>query len=165
MEKFIRLLIAAIVIALGLWLWTVLFPSPEKVIRSRLNALAKAASFDASEGTLAKVYHAQKAADYFTTNAVLSAEVPGYGAQTVEGRDTLQQYLLVSRQQLTRLKIEFVGLNVTLAPDKQTAVVNLTAKVSTSKSGDFNPQELNFMLRKEDGQWLIYRVETVNTLS
>jgi hypothetical protein len=165
MEKSIRIIIAAAVIALGIWLWTVLFPSPEKVIRSRLNDLAETISFKGGEGTISKVYHAQKVPDFFTTNVIITAEVPGYGTQTMEGRENLAQAALLSRQKLQSLKVEFVGINITLAPDKQSATANLTAKITTSQSSDFNPQELNFMLRKEDGKWLIYRVETVNTLT
>jgi len=48
-----RILLFAALAALGIWLWTVLFPSPEKVIRQRLMELARTASSSPDEGNLA----------------------------------------------------------------------------------------------------------------
>src|SRR5258708_6008092 len=68
MKRVIPIILIAAVIGLAVWLWGVLFPSPEKVVRSRLNALAKAISFSSSGGALGKAYDAQKAANFFTTS-------------------------------------------------------------------------------------------------
>jgi len=66
---------------------------------------------------------------------------------------------------VSALKIEFPDMNVTIAPDGQTAKVNLTGKASVPGERDISAQEFNFKLRKVDGKWLIYQVETVRTLS
>jgi hypothetical protein len=166
MQKSIRVFIsAALVIGLAVGGWLLFFPSPEKVIRSRLNHLAADVSFDAGQGMIKRMLHAQQVPDYFTTNVVISADIPGHGTQTMEGRENITQAAVASRQQLQSLKVEFVGINVTLAPDKQSATVNLTAKITTARTGDFTPQEFNFLLKKVAGVWLIERVETVKTLS
>ena len=54
MKRVLQLVLALAIIGAAFWLWAVSFPSPEKVVRSRLNALAKAVSFKASAGTLAQ---------------------------------------------------------------------------------------------------------------
>jgi hypothetical protein len=52
MKIVFRLVLAAALLAFGVWLWFVLFPSPEKVIRKRLTGLAHTASFSSNEGNL-----------------------------------------------------------------------------------------------------------------
>ena len=44
-------------------------------------------------------------------------------------------------------------------------VVNLTGKATVEGEGDFQVQEFNFKLTKVDRTWLIYRIDTVKTLS
>ena len=44
-------------------------------------------------------------------------------------------------------------------------VVNLTGKATVEGEGDFQVQEFNFKLKKVDRTWLIYRIDTVKTLS
>jgi hypothetical protein len=56
-------------------------------------------------------------------------------------------------------------MNITIDPGGQTAKVNLTAKAIVPGERDISAQEFNFMLKKVDGKWLIYKVETVKTLS
>ena len=46
MKKWIaRAILVGILAALGYWLWTVFFPNPEKLIRARIQEIAKLASF------------------------------------------------------------------------------------------------------------------------
>ena len=52
MEKSFRIVVVVALIAAGIWAWRALFPSPEKVIRSRLKNLAATASFEPEDGTL-----------------------------------------------------------------------------------------------------------------
>lgn len=143
-----------------------LFPSPQEVIRSRLRKLAATASFGPKDSRLARLYKAQKITDFFTPDVVMSVDVRGYEPGTLSGRDDLQRAALaLASSQFGELKIEFLDVNVTLSPDKQTAVANLTGKATVEGQHDFSVQEFNFKLRKVDGKWLIYRVETVRTLS
>lgn len=165
MQKSLRLILVAILIALGFWAWRALFPSPEKVIRSRLRKLAATSSFEVGSGTIPKAYKASQIPDYFTRDVVIHVNAPGYEPLSIEDRNELQQYVTAGFNRLTGLKIEFLDINVKLGPDKQTAVANLTGKATVNGERDFSVQEFNFMLRKVDGKWLIYRVETVKTLS
>ena len=64
MKIVFRLVLAAALVALGVWLWTVLFPSPEKVIRKRLTELARTVSFSPNEGNLVRLAGAQNLAAF-----------------------------------------------------------------------------------------------------
>jgi hypothetical protein len=44
-------------------------------------------------------------------------------------------------------------------------VANVTGKATVEGEGDFQVQEFNFKLKKVDRTWLIYRIDTVKTLS
>jgi hypothetical protein len=166
MQKPFRILVAAALIGCGVWGWRLLFPGAEKVIRTRLTRLAEAASFDLRQGILVKAYQVQKLAGFFTTNVVIELDMQGYVRQRLSGRDELQQVALAATGRATRgWKVEFPDISVTLGPDGLTAVANLTSKVTFEGERDFSEQEFNFLLRKVAGQWLVYRVETVRTLS
>ncbi len=165
MQKSFRLLAAAALIGLGVWGWFLLFPGPEKVIRSRLHILAQTVSFEPKDGAIARGYSVQKAAGFFTTEAEITVDGRGLEPLHFSGRDEIQQALLWPARSLRGLKVEFLDINVTLNPDQQTAKANLTGKWTLAGDREFNVQEFDFLLRKVDGVWLIYRVENVKTLS
>lgn len=165
MKIIFRLLAALALVALGLWLWSVLFPSPEKIIRKRIAALAAAASFPANEGPLVIASGAAKLAAYFSLDAQITFDAPGHGQQTFSGRDEIQQAALLARKAVGSLKVEFLDLSVMLSPDKQNATVDLTAKGQVRGEASFYIQEMKFTLKKIEGKWLIVRIETVKTLS
>ena len=164
MQKSLRFLIAAVLIGLGIWGWRVLFPSPERVIRRRLAALAATASFQPEQGMVLRTYKAGKLIGFFTTDAVINLDSRGYDPRTLTGRDELQQATLAASR-YDGITIEFLDVNVTLGPYNQTAIANLTARATVEGQRDFFVQEFNFMLKKVGGQWLIYRIESVKTLS
>jgi hypothetical protein len=165
MKRVLQIVLAAAVIGLAFWLWTVLFPSPEKVIRTRLNALAKAISFKSGTGTLAKAYDAEKASEFFTTDVDVEVNLAGFEPISLHGRDEVLQIAMAARSRLTSLKVEFPDMNITFGADGQTAKVNLTGKAIIPGERDISAQEFNFQLKKVDGKWLIYKVVTVRTLS
>jgi hypothetical protein len=165
MKRTAQIIFAAVIVGLGFWLWTALSPSPEKAIRSRLNALAKALSFNSGGGLMGKAYEAQKAAEFFTTDVDVEVNLSGYEPISLHGRDDVLQAVTLARGRLTSLKIEFPDINISLGADGQTAKVNLTGKGIIPGERDVSAQEFNFMMKKVDGKWLIYQVETVKTLS
>ena len=166
MKKWVGfIMVAAVLAGLGYWIWLTFFPSPEKAIRKQLQALAAAASFPVNEAPRAKLANAQKLGNFFTTDVEVTVETPGRAQQTFSGRDELVQAALGAHSSLNGLNVEFLDINVTVAPNKQTAVANLTARARIPGDRDFNVQELKFSLKKVGGDWLIYKVETVKTLS
>ena len=165
MQKLVRILVIAALIGAAIWGWWVLFPSPERAIRSQLKGLSETVSFDAKEGTIPKGFKAQKLLDYFTVDVEASVNVREYPAHTFNGRDELMQALLYAQSNLKGLQVKFLDINVTLGPDKQTAVAYLTAQATIPGDRDFNLLELNVSLKKVEGKWMIYKIETVKTLS
>ena len=160
----VRAVILAALVAVGIWGWGVFFPSPERIIRKRLNAMAKAASFSSKEGLVAKAWNASMVADYFTEEAQVTLKGPGI-QHTISGRAELLQAVAHARSAVSSLSIEFPDIKVTVAPDGASAVVNLTARGKVSGERDAYLQELRMQMIKVNRDWLINQVETVKTLS
>ena len=165
MKMLIKLVMAAALIAFGVWFWSVLFPSPERIIRKRLAEVARAVSFVPNEGTVAKLMNVERLASRFSPDVEVRIDVLGGGHFTLNGRDEITQAAMAARSQLNSLAVTFLDVNVALGLDKQSAVVDLTAKATVPGRKEFEVQEMKFTLKKIDGAWLITRVESVKTLS
>ncbi len=161
---FIRLIFLAALIAAGFWAWRAAFPNPEKVIRQRLGELAKVASFSSDQGLVAQAWNASALAEFFTPDVEATVEVPG-SLHTFNGRDELMEAVMGARKAVRSLTVELPDIKVTVAPDKSSAVVYLTAKGKVPGEKDYFLQELRMRLTKVKRDWLINRVETVKTLS
>jgi hypothetical protein len=164
-RKPIRLILAAALIGLAIWGWRVWFPSPQNAIRSRLLNLARTVSVEPGEGTIPRGLKAQNLGDYFTADVVINLEVRGFDTRELQGRGELMQAVMGAMQHVRGLKVEFLDINVTLDAGNQSAMANLTGKATVEGEGDFRVQEFNFKLKKVDRTWLIYRIDTVKTLS
>jgi hypothetical protein len=165
MKIVIRFILLAALLALGVWLWFVLFPSPEKVIRRRLTELANKASFSSGESDLAKLAAAQSLAGYFSSNVEINIDLPGRVQHRLLGRDDVKQAVLGVRSTMSGLKVQFPDINITVAPGKRSAVADLTVVANVAGDRDSMVQEMKLTLQKTDDGWLIARVETVRTLS
>jgi hypothetical protein len=165
MQKFIRIIIILALIAIGIWIWRILFPNPEKMIRSQLDKLATSVSFPSNQGVFAKSSYPQKLADFFTTNVEITVNGPGREQHSLNGRENLVQTATEVRWGLRGLDVKFVDINVVLAPDRQSATANLTAEVKASSDQSLDAQELKFTFQKAGRKWLIRRVETVKTFT
>jgi hypothetical protein len=164
MKIIIRIVLLAALTALGIWLWTVLFPSPETVIRKRLTELARTVSSSANESDLTRLAAARSVAGFFAANVELNVDLPELGQRTMD-REEITQVALMARSRAGGVQVKFPDINITVAPDKQSAVADLTVETNVSGERDSVVQEMKFTLRKTDGQWLITRVETVRTLT
>ena len=159
-----RVIVVGALVALGVWGWRVFFPSPESVIRKRLGELAKVASFSSNEGLIAKAYNASLLGEFFTPEVQITVEVPGT-QHTISGRDELLQAAAGARSAVGGLIVEFPDINVVVAPDKNSAVVNLTARGKVPGQRESYMQELKMRMIKIKRDWLINQVQTVKTLS
>jgi 4-amino-4-deoxy-L-arabinose transferase-like glycosyltransferase len=164
-QWFWRILLAVGVLALAGWLWTVFFPSPERVIRKRLTELAKVATVNGNEAPLAVLLNSQKLGGFFTADTEIALDVPGRSQQVLNGRDNLVQASVQFRPAVGNLQVEFYDIVVTMASDKTTAEASLTLVARVAGERDKIVQELKFKLNKAEGSWRIYRLETVKTLS
>jgi hypothetical protein len=168
MKVVIRVVQIAVLVAVGIWLWTDLFPSPEKVIRKQLTKLAADVSFSKNDGNLTKLAgfaEAANVADFFSTNVEVNMDLPGHEQHTFAGRDEITQAALGARQEVGSVSVKFPDINVTVAPDKQSAVADVTVEAIVSGETDPIVQELKISFGKLERQWLINKVETVRTIS
>ena len=165
MQKSIRLVLVAAIVGLAVWGWRSLYPSPQHAIRSRLRALADTACVRPGDGAMLRAYKAQALPDFFTTDAVLNLDVRGYETEVLHGRSEIQGAATAGMERLAGLRVEFLDVNVTLAPDHETAVANLTCRATRPGEKDFLVQEFDFHMRKIGREWLVERVDTVKTLS
>lgn len=165
MKILFRIVLFAALIALGYWLWTVFFPSPETVIRKRLNKVAELASFKSGENTIIGGAKILELVSYFAPNIEIIVDTPVQSRQTLTGNDELQTAALGVRQSFRGLQVELLDQNIQVSADKTEATVNLTGKARLPGDRDMFVQELKFFLRKIEGKWLIIRVETVRTLT
>ena len=165
MKMLLRLLLLAALIAAGVWLWTIIFPGPEKIIRKRLAQAASEASFKSGENPLTSAARAETLAGFFSTNVELNINLPEHGPHNLTGRDEIIQVAAGARSLAGSLKVELPDMNITVGPDKLSAVADVVVQVQTAGNKDFYVQEMKFTFQKIGGDWLITRVETVRTLS
>ena len=73
------------------------------------------------------------------------------------------QAYLVARANYRGLKVEFFDPQVVVAPDHQSAVVDLTARAKRT-TGELQVQELRMNLTRTDNGWRVRRVETTRSI-
>lgn len=165
MKTLFRVVFLAAVAVLGFWLWTILFPSPEKVVLKKMSSLAATATVSVQDSNLIRAARAANLVDFFTMDAEIILNVPDLPNRTLSGRDEIRETALAVLTNVKTLNVQFLDVTAQIGADKQTADVSCTVKVNTGDSKDYGVQELHFQLKKVDGIWLINRVETVKTLS
>jgi len=161
----VRASLAVVLVGLGIWLWSVLFPNPDRVIRKLLAELEKSVSVAANESPVAVLSNSSRVAGFFTDDIEIRVEVPGGGAQTISGRGDLFQVTQRVRTMLGGLEVRLLDINLSIAPDKTSAEANLTLRAKIGANRDQIVQELKLLLNTSEGRWKIKRVETVKTLS
>ena len=164
MKTFFRLILALAVSALAVWLWLVLFPSPEKVIAGQVETLARAAAVQSGEGYLPRLAGAEKVGSFFSTNVQIDVDLPGRQQHATMSRDEIVQAVLAAHS-AGGLKVKFPDINITVGAGQATAQADVTVEARVPGEQDMLVQAMKFTLQKIDGKWLITRVQTVRTLS
>jgi hypothetical protein len=165
MKIVLRLAFLAFIVAAGIWLWTILFPSPEKIVRSRLAEIARDASFKSDESPLATMAAAEEISACFSTNAEIAVQIPGSDDHNLTGRGEITQGVVAAHSVVGELKMEFLDVNVAIAPDRNSATADLTIRITSPPDKESTAEEMKFSFKKIDGDWLITRVETVRVLT
>ena len=164
--KLTRRLILLIALLAGvLWLWSAFLPSPQQAIRRQLEKTARLASFGAREGAMERLGNIAEFGKCFTSDAEVRFEPPGGGSQSLAGRDDIMRAAAMARTYGSVLQVEFLDTILTVAPDQQSATVDLTVRARIPGDRDFFVQEMKLQLKKFGRVWLIFRAETVKTLS
>jgi hypothetical protein len=159
------LALAVVLLAVGWWLWTVLFPSPDAVIRRQLTKLAETASFPAKEGNFGRLARVEKLGNLFAEHVEFAVDLPGVERNMkFDSRAELKQAAAAYASFTRGVQAKFVGVQVEVLPGAETADVDLTLNAKIEGERDEIVQELKFNLKKIDGDWLITRVQTVKAL-
>jgi len=159
-----RILLLALLAGLGFWLWTMLFPSPEKQVLKKISGLAATASFSADASNIIRAGKVSSLISYFSTDAQILVEVSGVGRGSLNSRDEIREAAAGVFTRLKSLNVKFLDATAEVGADKLTAEVNCTGEVQIGDSKEPGVQELLFQLKKIDGEWRITRAETVKTL-
>jgi hypothetical protein len=166
-KRVVQLLLAGLIVAGGVWLWRVLFPSDETQIRKVLLELASAATTKSGEGNIAKVRRVDRILGCLTPDVVIRF-APGRARGVVlNGRDEIQGAAMALTQTGRAVIVEFIDIDVAAVPaGAEAATALLTAKVQVVGERDFGVQALKIGLAKEkDFGWRLNRVESFNPLS
>lgn len=161
MKYFKTAILLAALVLLGVLLWRHYFPNEEKLIRKMLSGLAQDISVPENSKNFAKLTAADSVPGYFTPDAEIDAEVPDHDRLTFNGRQEIAQAALVAHTQLPGLRVELNDVAIRIAPDKQTATVELTVKVTLPGQREIGMQDVRFSLSKYNGDWRIAKAETV----
>jgi hypothetical protein len=164
LKKLVGLLLAGLAALLLFWVYQKLFPPEETVIRKRLAALAQAASLRADQSPLMRLAGADKLRGFFTTDVDISLAGTGAEWARIRGRDQLMELVKASRVNVKQLEIQFLDEQVSVAEDRLTANVHLTAIAHVNGERNAYVQELKFHLRKTGGEWAVSKIELVETL-
>ena len=145
-------------IAVGYWLFRVMFPDDADVIRSRLVQMAADASFESTEGQITKISKAGKLAGYFAVDAEISVKPWGYHQVNVSGRTEIRQAAVGARSTVAWLTINVDRIEVNVADDRESAVATLSLTARSSRGDDPWSERMDVQMRRVDGDWLISRV-------
>ncbi|MBI2928263.1 MAG: hypothetical protein HYY24_21550 [Verrucomicrobia bacterium] len=157
-------LLAAVVLALGVWGVLRLFPNDERIIRTRLTTLAEKTSFGPRDGVLAKAARASQVTDFFSAEATIRLAHASREEVDLNGRADISQALTAAHTRLKGLRVEFPDILVTVEPDKTSATALLTAKAEITGEKELYVHELKLTLKKVEREWLITSVEDFKTL-
>ena len=97
---------------LGFWLWTILFPSPEKVIQKKMSSLAATATVSAKDSNLIRAAKAANLVDYFTTDAEIILNAPELPNRTLSGREEIRETALAGLANVKTLNVQFLDVTV-----------------------------------------------------
>ncbi len=164
MKKLRAALLAAVVLALGVWGVLRLFPNDEKIIRTRLTTLAEKTSFGPRDGVLTKTARASQGTEYFSPEATIHLAHASREEVDLNGRTDISQALTAAHTRLKGLRVEFPDILVTVEPDKTSATALVTARAEISGDKELYVHELKLTLKKAEREWLITTVEDFKTL-
>ncbi len=155
----------ALVAAGGLWLWRVLFPGDEALIRRQIEELAEVASFPANEAPLAKLTNAGKLAAFFTADGEVDIAPWGYQRVVINGRDELRQAAFGARNAISSLTVGVAAITIALGPGDDQANASFTLTGRSAENPERQSQTMELEFRRVDGDWLIRRARNVEYLS
>ena len=163
MKWITRFLWLAALAGLLWWGWRTFFPSDERRVQKLLAGVAATVSVPAEGKFVGGVLAADRLKGYFTPEVEVAVDVPGETRFNLTGREELAQAYMVARSQYRGLTVEFFDVQVAVAPDRTSAVADLTARARQA-SGELHVQEMRVNLIRREGEWRVQRVETTRSI-
>jgi hypothetical protein len=161
----VRIGLLGLLLVGAIWLFRILFPGDEAVIRRQLHDLAAAASFATEEAPLIKVTNAARVAGHFTPTTSIEISVWDRGRFTINSRDEVRQYAFAARNAVASLSVEVSGIEFAEGPADDRATVRLTLGGRIGGRAERETQEMELELTRLEGEWLISRARTVEYLA
>jgi len=137
------------------------FPPDEVVIRKVLRQAADAASWEESGGTLERLAGAGRLAAVCTRDVQVLLDTRGARGRRLQGRQEVREAGVAARTQVPWLRLELSDIEVRLVEPGAKATVLLASKVTLAGISEPLVQDYELTLRREDGDWLIERVQPV----
>ena len=155
--RWVGLGLAMVGVAFAVWYFR---PTEEKRIRKVIGGLARDATFTGSEGNISRLAKIQSLGSRLTVDVELHLDQVLPIDSAVTGRDAIQS-LLMTAPHVGAVEVQVHDVGVTLTSDTE-ARVSMTASAKTGgRKGDFNAQEFDIRMVKQEGTWRIRRVEAV----
>jgi hypothetical protein len=159
-----RVVLAAVALT-ALWLgWRWVFPNDEAQIRAVLERIADAAGGGAEDGEVGPIARAASIRKELDPQIAVDAGPP---FTRLTGRDTLIGTVARMNSSVRDLEVQFDDVQVSVAPDRETAKVYLTAEAyfRDQRGGrGLEARELDVTFRRLEGNWVVSEVALVRTL-
>jgi hypothetical protein len=140
-----------------------LWPNEEKAVRRHLERLADTIEKQADEKDMEAAAKALKISNYFTPGAVI---VVGKPVPDLSGRASIKQAALFGRASVQTITVDFVDVSVNFEEDGR-AHVECTAQGRVQEVGSergIEARYIEMILVKQDGEWLIDKMNEVKAL-
>ena len=161
-KRIVVFVAVAVAVVLAAWAF---WPGEERLIRSRLENLAAAASESGGQG-IGQMAHAAELASFFSADAVVDLGSPH---PEIRGRDAIMALAAQATAPDDEFTITFKDITVTLDPGEKGAAARLTAVVSGRGPGllgdTVDASEIEIDLSKADGEWTVSRVTIVQPIA
>jgi hypothetical protein len=162
----IKRVVLAAVALMALWFgWRWVFPNDEAQIRAVLDRIADAVgSGAAKEGEVGRIARAASIRKELDPQIAVDAGPP---FMRLIGRDTLIGTVARVNSSVRDLEVQFEDVQVSVAPDRETAKVYLTAEAyfRDQRGGrGLEARELDVTFRRLEGNWVVSDVALVRTL-
>ena len=159
-----RVLFLAAVMAAGLWFgWRWMFPNDEAQIVAVLERIADGVSGGAAEGEVGRLARAASLRNEFAPDVTVEAGPP---FQRLKGREAIIGAAARTSGSVRNLEVRFPDVDITIAPDRQSATALVTAEARFDEGGGraVDARELEIGFARLDGAWVIASITLIQPL-
>ena len=160
-----KLLILVLFVGAGIWwLYRVLFPPDEAVIRRLLVHAAEAASVPANERPFDKLKAVNRLVNSCTADIEILLHVPGVRTEKIQGREQLREAVAAVRATANAGAVTLMDIGINVEPGRSRATAQFIARARWDGATDEVVQEFKVDLNRAEGEWKIRRVEPLQSL-